>query len=289
MYYQQLVLPDGRKLGFSQRGLLGGKPVFYFHGSPSSRLESDLFISNELLNDYQIWLISIDRPGIGLSDYQIGRVVLDWPKDVLTIADSLEIDRFAVLANSLGGPYGLACGYSIPKRLTHVGIVSGAAVYANPNLMVNINKGTRNYLELPREKPWMAKFFLIFMRLIAKIAPTIMVKNAYSLLPPPDKHAFSEYQLEQPFTLMVNEAFRQGIRGPYQESLLMVQDWGFKLQDVGVPINLWNGTEDQNVPIEMAKYVSESLPDGELNIIDGEGHLSLFAKNVEKILRNLLE
>jgi pimeloyl-ACP methyl ester carboxylesterase len=64
---QQESLPDGRRLGYDERGPSDGKPLFYFHGSPSSRLESLLYLSDDLLNLLNVRLISADRPGIGLS------------------------------------------------------------------------------------------------------------------------------------------------------------------------------------------------------------------------------
>jgi hypothetical protein len=36
---RQFHLPDGRRLGYDERGAPDGKPVFYLHGSPSSRVE----------------------------------------------------------------------------------------------------------------------------------------------------------------------------------------------------------------------------------------------------------
>jgi uncharacterized membrane protein len=42
-------------------------------------------------------LIALDRPGMGLSDYQPRRTFVDWPDDVNQVAAALGLDRFAVL------------------------------------------------------------------------------------------------------------------------------------------------------------------------------------------------
>ncbi len=54
-----------------------------------------------------IRLIGIDRPGMGRSQFQKRRCLLDWPDDVMELADYLGIERFAVLGVSGGGPYAL--------------------------------------------------------------------------------------------------------------------------------------------------------------------------------------
>ena len=95
---QLFQLPDGRRLGYAEHGASNGKPLFYFHGSPSSRLESNLYLSDEMLQSLNVRLITIDRPGMGLSDFQPNRRLIDWPKDVIALADHLNIERVPVLA-----------------------------------------------------------------------------------------------------------------------------------------------------------------------------------------------
>lgn len=48
-FNQQFKLSDGRHLGYDEHGCPAGKPLFYFHGSPSSRLEARLFASESIL------------------------------------------------------------------------------------------------------------------------------------------------------------------------------------------------------------------------------------------------
>ena len=286
---RQFLLPDGHRLGYDEYGPSDGKPLFYFHGSPSSRIESALYVTEELLQSLHVRLIAVDRPGMGLSDFQPDRRLLDWPQDVLALADHLKIERFAILAYSLGGPYGLACAYTIPERLTKVGIVSGAALFTESELMKNINEGTRRFLNLPREKPWASRLFLwMMLGVMPRIAPNRFVAGALSVLPKPDRVLVSTNPLFQKgFLLMVREAMRQGTRGAYHESLLTVTDWGFRLQDVQMPVLLWHGEVDQNVPAEMARYAATAVPKCEAKFYPYEGHLSLFKKNAEEIVRAL--
>jgi pimeloyl-ACP methyl ester carboxylesterase len=124
-----IQLSDGRTLAYLETGDPEGRPVFYFHGGPGSRLEG--FLYEELNQQLGIRMIAPDRAGFGLSDYQEDRSLLDWPKDVSELADRLGIDRFAVIGWSSGGPHAAAVAHGIPQRLAVVAIVAGEGPYAS--------------------------------------------------------------------------------------------------------------------------------------------------------------
>jgi len=62
-----IQLSDGRTLAYLETGNPKGRPVFYFHGGPGSRLEGLFY--DELNQQLGIRMIALDRPGYGLSDF----------------------------------------------------------------------------------------------------------------------------------------------------------------------------------------------------------------------------
>lgn len=74
-------LNDGRKLGFVEYGNPQGKPLFFFHGWPGSRFSGKE--TDKAAKNIGVRIISVDRPGIGLSDFKKDRQLLDWPYDVI--------------------------------------------------------------------------------------------------------------------------------------------------------------------------------------------------------------
>ncbi|NOH03419.1 MAG: alpha/beta hydrolase [Chloroflexi bacterium] len=287
---QQFHLPDGRRLGYDEYGAPDGKPILYLHGSPSSRLEAKLYLSEDLLQSLDVRLIAVDRPGMGLSDFQPNRRLLDFPKDLVALADCLKIERFAILAYSLGGPYGLACGFAIPDRLTKAGIVSGAALFTEPELMMNINEGTRKFLTMPREKPLLSRLFLwMMLGVMPRLASKKFIAGAAAVLPETDRAVVeANADFQSGFIQMVREATRQGTRGAFHESLLSITDYGFRLQDIRTPLQFWHGEADKNIPVEMARFAASAIPKCEAKFYPDEGHLSLFKKHAAEIIRALV-
>lgn len=288
---QEMQLTGGRILGYDERGPSTGRPLFYFHGSPSSRIESRMYVSDQILESLHVRMIVADRPGLGLSTFQPGRSLLDWPSDVLALADHLKIDRFSILAYSLGGPYGAACAFAIRERLLRVGIVSGAALFTLPELTTNINEGTRSFLFMPREKPWLSRLYLgLMLGILPRLAPGSFVAGAASLLPEADRKIVqSNSTFRDGFIAMVREATRQGTRGAFWESLLTVTEYGFRLQDIQIPVHIWHGEADKNIPVEMARSMAAAIPGSEARFYPQEGHLSLFKNRAEEIILALVQ
>jgi ketosteroid isomerase-like protein len=108
-------------------------------GLPGSRIEGRL--GDEAATATGVRLIAIDRPGMGLSDFQLRRALVDWPDDVAQVAWALELDRFSVLGISGGGPYAAACAWKLAARLTGAGIVSheGEIFLAHPRQGVPVS------------------------------------------------------------------------------------------------------------------------------------------------------
>jgi pimeloyl-ACP methyl ester carboxylesterase len=112
---QIITLHDGRRLAYIEAGDPDGKPVFVLHGLPGSRLsvkkvsEQAAFVGARL--------ICPDRPGIGYSDPKQDRKLTDYPDDLTQLADHLNIEQFAVVGVSAGGPYAIACAAKHPNRV----------------------------------------------------------------------------------------------------------------------------------------------------------------------------
>lgn len=282
---QHIILPDGRHLGYSEYGESDGHPVFYFHGTPSARVEWELFGTDELTSTFRLRIIAVDRPGMGLSDFQRNRRMTDWPGDVTALADHLSLDRFGVIGFSGGTAYAAACALQIPDRLTAVGLVATIAPFDQPGLTDGISPQGLQFMEASRDRPRLARFVQRLMALTARFLPKVMIAQALRALPKPDRDVMAPRVRQQAFVRMIGESMRRGPRGVQLDTALMVSPWGFDPADIGMPLHIWKGQLDENAPVAMAHYMAAAIRESRLTVYPEDGHLSIMVHHIEEILR----
>jgi pimeloyl-ACP methyl ester carboxylesterase len=281
-----LTLKDGRRLGYASYGDPQGKPLFFFHGMPGSRLEGGL--ADEAAKKLGVRVIAADRPGYGLSDFVPRRTFLDWPADVLELAGALGIERFAVAGVSGGGPYVAVCALNIPERLTAAGIIAGVGPFDAPAATEGMSKQNRLLFALSRRLPWLVRLPMALAGLTARRFPDLGMSYMMRSLPEPDRAVLSRADIGAVFRDDAAEAFRSGSRGAAWETLMYARSWGFRLEDIAMEVYLWQGELDENVPPSMGRYQAQSIPNCRATFYAGEGHFSLVVDHMEEILGSLM-
>ena len=280
-----ITLKDNRKLAYAEYGDPLGRPVFFFHCIPGSRLFCP---SREVTRKAGVRLVIPDRPGSGLSDFQPGRRILDWPTDVAALADSLGVDRFAVVGHSGGGSYVAACAHQFPQRITAAAILSGIAPPETPHAtrgMTSLNKLGFTFGRFIPWPVWLAVIQLLYRQGLKD--PEGVLDWSASQRPPADTALLANPEIREVCLHAGMEAFRQGMRAHAWETRLVVRPWGFRLDEITIPVSLWHGTADREVSITMGRYVASQIPGCHAEFCDGEGHLLLFP-HWQEILTQLM-
>lgn len=280
---RRLRLPDGRTLTYQLYGDTDGRPLYYFHGLPGSRLQAALHHVEALTAG--VCLVAPDRPGFGGSDYQAGRSILGWAADLGFMADTLGHRRFGVLGVSCGGPYALACAHQLGNRLDYVGLLAGMGPMDKPELRTTQLPALKLMFGLARFHPRLASPLLALDRLMFRSNPARALNALAGLLAEPDRQALAaDPAAAEGFAAFLVEAYRQGIRGACMEAALIASPRHFALADIQVPVHLYQSGQDRHVPEAMGRHLQTQLPNASLRIYPQEGHLSIVLNQFRQVL-----
>ena len=286
---RKLTLSDGRQLGFSVIG--EGAPIVYFHSTASSRLETLLL--EEFACDNGFKLIGVDRPGNGLSSYTPRNNLRDFSKDVDFLMAYLELDSFALITWSGGGPFGLTYIALYPERVTK------AVIIGSPSLPFDVatahnNSLARFVLKIPALGIWgLKKFRDEVLKANKDIAAFLESKKGKKMLeswPEADAKFFANPHW---LTLMygsIAEGFIQkseGVKAVFEEHQLFTKPWAEPISLIpDGKVFLWQGTEDTTCRVENVYQLNDDIPTAILDVFHGKGHCVMF-DNLQK-LREIL-
>jgi pimeloyl-ACP methyl ester carboxylesterase len=265
-----IKLRDGRALGYAEFGAPAGGPIFMFTGS-ASRLFYPL--DDTVARSCNARVITVDRPGVGLSDFKPRRALLDWPDDLRELADALGLAAFAVMGASAGGPYAAACAFRLPERVTALGLISSLAPFDIPEIAQGMTPEYRMIPVLTRYAPWLLSLAQAFI----VRNPEGAWKQFYARLPESDRailRAHPEVDMKASLVRDVPEIYRQGSRGILWDMTVLTRPWGFSPAAIRVKTHLWQGERDVNVPLKMGQYLARTIPNCQARFIPGEGHLT---------------
>jgi len=277
-------LPDGRELAYEEYGDPAGFPVLSFHGGLSSRLDAAPAHDAALLAGVR--LISPDRPGMGLSTYRPGRRLLDWPADVDALTRALGIGRFAVMGWSAGGAYAAVCAAKMGRRVTAAALLSSAVPFDLYGTTRGLTSEDRALLFLTRRVPWLASATLKFS--IVNASNTRLLRAVMRSFPPADRSVLAEWGPPDLALAFVREALRQGTAGCVQDYRIFGDPWGFSLEEIRVPVQIWEGADDRTGPPGYRAFLQRHIAHATVTVVPGEGHLSLLPHQAPAIFAALL-
>jgi pimeloyl-ACP methyl ester carboxylesterase len=269
---QMVTAHDGRQLAIEEYGAPDGNPVFYLHGTPGSRLGPRPRAS--VLYQLRVRLIIFDRPGYGKSDRKPGRTVADIAADVASIADELQVDRFAVVGRSGGAPHALACAALLPGRTTRVAALVGLAPSGADGLdwfagMTRAN--VKDFSMARRNRAAVAERLRQAAERI-RSDPREMVASLYSDLTDSDRQVVGDAGIRRMLINNFSEAFRCSADGWIDDVFALTAPWGFDLDDIAVPTLLWHGAEDPFTPAGHAAWLGRRIPGAITIVAPGKSH-----------------
>jgi pimeloyl-ACP methyl ester carboxylesterase len=280
-----IKLPSHRTLAIETYGDSEGYPILYCHGFPGSRVEVAHF--HEAALKHQCRIISIDRPGMGLSEFDKNRTVLSFAHDINALTEQLNLNQFSMISHSGGAPYLLACAYFMPHKIKKASIVSGVSPPELWRKKNGISQKERLLSALLKRAPFLTTVMMYLTRMLLN-NPDKLMQHMVKTLPDVEVALFKTAKMQNIIIKSTQETFKQGLKGASFDMKLFFKPLGFKLQDIHIPVTIWHGALDTQAPVAHAIIYETLLAHAHLKLIQAEAHTSLIIHYADKILLDLL-
>ena len=148
--------------------------------------------------------------------------------------------------------------------------------------MVTLN---RWLLRIARNAPRLAQILAgPCLRAIWGKGDQVIPEQVEARLSKSDQLTLTRPELRQGLIASAQEAFRSGVRAPAWDGFLYAQPWGFRLEEIRVPVHVWHGEHDVIVPPAMGRHLAASIPNCRATFYPQDGHFSLPYNRLHEIL-----
>jgi len=282
-----IQLPDGRHLAIRVSGEDADPPLVFHHGTPGAFLPSRAL--EQAAHRHGLRLLTTSRPGYGGSDRRPGRSVADVVADTSAALAAIGATTCLVAGWSGGGPHALACAARLEGTSAAV-VIAGIAPYPADGLDWMAGMGEDNVVEfgaaLQGEPQLRAFLDELRPQLEAATVADILASMA-SLLPAVDRAVVTD-EFGEDLVAGFHEALRGGVDGWLDDDLAFTRPWGFELEEISIPVTLWQGSADLMVPFAHGQWLSSRVPGITAHLETGEGHLSVGLGALDRMLDELV-
>ncbi|GAA2388846.1 hypothetical protein GCM10010420_10370 [Streptomyces glaucosporus] len=207
-------LPGGRLLGWAEWGPEDGVPVLFSPGAGTSR---HLGFGSGAVTALGVRLIALDRPGLGASTPSPGRTFAGFAEDVRVFAAARGLGRPAMVGNSQGAPFALAC--AARGVVGALAVVSGADEIADPRFADALPDGLRRLVGTAVADPAAAE------RILAGFTPRAMADMVLAGSPECDLAVYRHPAFAAAWRRALEEGFAQGPEGYARDTALVMGRW----------------------------------------------------------------
>lgn len=283
----EITLHDGRRLvGWASAG--SSTTALLLHsGTPSAGTVYDPLV--EATVAHGIRFVTYARPGYAGSTRLRGRSVADCAPDAAELARELGIERLHVVGWSGGGPHALACAALLPGLVASAATLAGVAPWEAEGLDWLAGMAEENHAEfgaaLEGEEA-LTRFLEPFVSRLAAATGENVTEMLGGLITDVDRAAltgeFADFQ-----AVSLREAVSSGIWGWHDDDRAFTRSWGFALDEITVPVSIWQGRQDAMVPYAHGEWLAAHVPGARPKLFADEGHLSLVTR-FDEVVADLL-
>ncbi|MDE3108289.1 MAG: alpha/beta fold hydrolase, partial [Acidobacteriota bacterium] len=260
-----------------------GATVVFHHGTPGC-VETMTMLA-PLAASGEFFLVSASRAGYGRSTRHEGRRVASVVADTTTMLDALGRESYLSVGWSGGGPHALACGALDASRCRGVWALASVAP-VDVDFDWSEGMGPENVAEFELARAGGAAY----ERAIRETAATFLGADADNvvelfggLLSEVDRRALTAQDRRDAFARSCRAAFAHGHEGYLDDDHAFMGPWGFGVDEVAVPTEVWYAKDDLMVPASHGAWLSVNLPASRERYFRDDGHVSLVVEHLEEL------
>lgn len=207
-------------------------------------------------------LITYDRPGYGGSDRHEGRRIKDVVEDVRAIADSLGLERFAVVGRSGGAPHALACAALMPERITRTAALVSLAPWDAAGLDWFDGMTASNvlaYSTAADDPESLAESFIMRSAQIRR-NPVRLLDDLRRELTDSDRLVVNDAGIRSMLLRNFSEGLRHSAYGWIDDAIAFCSPWGFDPARITGEVLLWHGVKDVFAPVGHSRWLAGQIP-----------------------------
>jgi pimeloyl-ACP methyl ester carboxylesterase len=277
-----ITLPDSRQLSYERLGDPDGTPLVVLHGTPGSWRQLAGLAPTAKERGY--CAITPDRAGYGGSTWDPRRTIGSSARDVGSLIAELGIDTCAVVGISGGGPTALACGVLLGGKTVHAVTTVGGVGPTVPR-DASLPKDPLIVKVAGRNEVGARALFTVMAR-VGRKSPEKALDRLAAMSADVDATLLrDDPSLRAAMLDDLQHASPTAARAAARDAVLFARAWDVDLGDTKVPVDIWHGTADKNVPYAHAQVVAGRCPNSTVHTIEGGGHLLL--NQLDEILTTL--
>jgi pimeloyl-ACP methyl ester carboxylesterase len=254
-----LKLSDGRLLEYVSSDVVEVQAVIFHQGTLLDMSSWTSWL--EELAAHGVRGVAFNRSGYGLSSPKTERRTVDVGRDVSELVDHLGLSGFVSVGWSGGGSHALAT--SLDSRCRGVVTLAGIAAFAQDDLDFYDGMKDDDIAE-----------YHAALRNTDELLAMIADPEHGTTWCEPDARAMATPEMRE-VTASMERTVSFGWGCLVDDYSSYLSPWGFDVAGVTVPVVIFQGDRDENVPLGHARWLHRHIPGSRLNLYPGEGHLSL--------------
>ena len=281
MKREKHVLSDGRSMEFMRNGVESDSAIILHAGTSQDitgwKVWLEYFAGNGVLS------IAFGRSGYVGSTPKPGRITIDIAHDVAELADFLGVKRMVNVGLSGGGQHAIATGLD-PRS---VGVVTSGSLAPFEEMGEDFYLGMQQadideYADALRDIKDLVKRFQggLATDPSAQFTPKEVSAN--------DKRA----QQSPSWKILFDSCdltMKSGWDWVADDYSSYLRPWGFDPREIRVPVILWQGGLDKNVPPQHGQWLAKHIPNSKLKLIEDESHVGLYINYEQQAMKDAMD